>query len=145
MSYEKKCWQHKFLTERGRQSLKYSSGIHLRYLGTLKRVSVNPSDGHLQVISQFIAKLQLKSWKLHFSFPKHEANLKQTWNTKRIPMKPFLSISKTYILNVSVTQWPIYVSTLLTFEKHFNTQTKTLQADQLCSLGVLPWVAGSPE
>lgn len=58
-------------------------------------------------------------------------------------MKPFLSISKTYILNVSVTQWPIYVSTLLTFEKHFNTQTKTLQADQLCSLGVSPWCCGT--
>lgn len=76
MSYEKKCWQHKFPTERDRQSLKYSSGIHLRYLGTLKRVSVNPSDGHLQVISQFIAKLQLKELKVTFFISQTRSKLK---------------------------------------------------------------------
>lgn len=58
-----------------------------------------------------------------------------TLSTNRISIKPFLSISKTYIPNVYVTQSPISVLTLMTFEKHFNTQTEILQAEQLCSLG----------
>lgn len=60
----------------------------------------------------------------------------QTLSTKSIPMKPFLNISKIHIPNVYVAIIHLCVHTPL--EKHFNTQTKILQAEQLCSLGFYP-------